>query len=131
VENGTHSCFRFGTSDPYYRKVYTNQFLTDCSNVATRFMWDSGCVSTYFRLWFHARSLDNSQSRSLFLFSLLFARWGAGVQAGVATPLNHAAEIGTTLAMRTSASTWHYAALKSTIRSPNGTHITRDKPEED
>lgn len=42
-ENDTHSCFRSDILlDPYYIKVYANQFLSDCSNVTTRYMWDSG-----------------------------------------------------------------------------------------
>jgi hypothetical protein len=41
TENDTHSCFQY-TPDPYYRKVYTNQFLSDCSKVTTRYMWNSG-----------------------------------------------------------------------------------------
>jgi hypothetical protein len=41
-ENDTHTCFQYDATHPYYLKIYKNQFMAGCSNVTTRYMWDSG-----------------------------------------------------------------------------------------
>jgi len=43
-ENGTHTCFRYvdAGSHQFLFDIYRNQFMTDCKNVMTRYMIDSG-----------------------------------------------------------------------------------------
>ena len=41
-ENDTHTCFQYDATHPYYLKIYKNQFMAGCSNVTTRYMWNSG-----------------------------------------------------------------------------------------
>jgi hypothetical protein len=50
--------------------------------------------------------------------------WAADVLAGVAIPLTHAVETGSTLAMVPYNGSWHYAALKTSVRDANGTYVT-------
>lgn len=43
LENDTHTCFQY--NEAYYPlslQLYKNQFMSDCTNVTTRYMYDSG-----------------------------------------------------------------------------------------
>mmetsp|Transcript_501 Transcript_501/g.620 ORF Transcript_501/g.620 Transcript_501/m.620 type:complete len:440 (+) Transcript_501:206-1525(+) len=88
-ENETHTCFRYvhARSRDFLFDIYKNQFMSDCKNIMTRYMIDSG--------------------------------WAADWGAGIVHPIQEALRTNRTLAIRTYAGFWHYAALK-----PNGTNPT-------
>jgi hypothetical protein len=42
IENDTHTCFRHDPTLSYYLQIYRNQFLSNCTNSTTRYIYDSG-----------------------------------------------------------------------------------------